>query len=66
MEGGTHVNPWLIHFNVRQNPLQYCEVISLQLIKKKIKKKKKENAGSLLAWLFHVIARLLWQDSLKK
>ena len=37
---GTHVNPWLIHFNVWQNPLQYCKVISLQLIKKKEKKKK--------------------------
>ena len=36
---GTHVNPWLIHFNVWQNPLKYCKVISLQLIKK-IKKKK--------------------------
>ena len=31
---GTHVNPWLIHFNVWQNPLQYCKVISLQVIKK--------------------------------
>ena len=30
---GTHVNPWLIHGNVCQNPLQYCKVISLQLIK---------------------------------
>ena len=38
---GTHVNPWLIHFNVRQNPLQYCKVISLQLIKKKKRKRKK-------------------------
>ena len=27
---GTHVNPWLIHVNVWQNPLQYCKVISLQ------------------------------------
>ena len=35
---GTHVNPWLIHFNVWQNPLQYCKVISLQLIKKKTTK----------------------------
>ena len=35
---GTHVNPRLIHFNVWQNPLQYCKVISLQLIKKKKKK----------------------------
>ena len=37
---GTHINPWLIHFNVWQKPLQYCKVISLQLMKingKKIK-----------------------------
>ena len=30
---GTHVNPWLILVNVWQKPLQYCKVISLQLIK---------------------------------
>ena len=30
---GTHVNPWLIPVNVWQKPLQYCKVISLQLIK---------------------------------
>ena len=35
---GIHVNPWLIHVNVWQKPLQYCKVISLQLIK--INKKK--------------------------
>ena len=44
---GTHVNPWLIHFNVWQKPLQYCKVITLQLIKinekiKKLKNLKKE------------------------
>ena len=38
---GTHVNPWLIHVNVLQNPLQYFKVISLQLIKINEKKKKK-------------------------
>ena len=32
-EWGTHVNPWLIHVNVWQKPLQYCKVISLQLMK---------------------------------
>ena len=40
---GTHVNPWLIHVNVWQKPLQYCKVINLQLIKineKNAKKKK--------------------------
>ena len=30
---GTHLNPWLNHVNVWQKPLQYCKVISLQLIK---------------------------------
>ena len=34
------VNPWLIHVNVWQKPLQYCKVISLQLIKINEKKKK--------------------------
>ena len=34
-----HVNPWLIHVNVWQKPLQYCKVISLQLIKVNGKKK---------------------------
>ena len=40
---GIHVNPWLIHVSVWQKPLQYCKVISLQLIKingKKIHLKK--------------------------
>ena len=32
---GPYVNPWLIHFNVWQNPLQYCKIISFQLKKKK-------------------------------
>ena len=36
---GTHVNPWLTHVNVWQKPLQYCKVISLQLIKINEKKK---------------------------
>ena len=43
---GIHVAPWLIHVNVWPNPLQCCEVISLQLIKINEKKKKKE-VGSL-------------------
>ena len=42
---GTHVNPWLIHVNVWQRPLQYCKVISLQLIK--INGGKKTNIMSL-------------------
>ena len=37
---GTHVNPWLIHVSVWQKPLQYCKVISLQLIKINGKKNK--------------------------
>ena len=38
---GIHVYPWLIHVNVWQKTLQYCKVISLQLIKEKRKKKKR-------------------------
>ena len=38
---GTQVNPWLIHVNVWQKPLQYCKVISLQPIKIDGKKKRK-------------------------
>ena len=37
---GTHVNPRLIHVNVWQKPLQYCKVISFQLIKINGKKNK--------------------------
>ena len=47
---GTHVNPWLIHVNVWQKPLQCCKVISLQLIKingkNKIKNKTQATAES--------------------
>ena len=39
---GIHVNPWLIHVSVWQKPLQYCKVISLQLIKINGKKKTKQ------------------------
>ena len=38
---GIHVTPWLIHVNLWQNPLQYCKVISLQLIKINEKQKQK-------------------------
>ena len=39
---GTHVTPWLIHVNAWQKPLQYYNVISLQLIKINGGKKKQE------------------------
>ena len=45
-EWRTHVNPWLIHVNVWQKSLQYCKVISVQLIKineKKLRKNKTNN-----------------------
>ena len=41
-----HVNPWLIHVNVWQKPLQYCKVISLQLIKIN----GKNNSNKLWCW----------------
>ena len=48
---GIHIYPWLIHVNVWQKPLQYCKVISLQLIKrKKKKKKKKKNQFRMEEW----------------
>ena len=53
---GTHVNPWLIYVNVWQKPLQYCKVISLQLIyinEKKMKKiHQKKNIFPLFFNLF--------------
>ena len=45
---GIHVNPWLIYVNVWQKPLQYCKVISHQLVKIKGKNKKiKKNGGAV-------------------
>ena len=51
-DGGSgweaHVHPWWVQVNVWQKPLQYCKVISLQLIKINEKKmliqKKKRTA----------------------
>ena len=40
---GAQLNPWLIHVNVWQKPVQYCRVISLQLIKINEKKKQQIN-----------------------
>ena len=49
---GTHVNPWLIHDNVWQKPLQYCKVISLQLIKINEKKDLKKIIARSDIWAF--------------
>ena len=54
---GTHANPWLIHVNVWQKPLQYCKVISLQLIK--IKKKKKSRDITLLTKV-HIVKTMVF------
>ena len=49
---GIRINPWLIHVNVWQKPLQYCKVISVQLIKINGKKKKKILSANLdLQWV---------------
>ena len=66
---GTHVNPWLIHVNEWQKPLQYCKVISLQLIKINQKKKKRQ----LVLWtgsarqvgnkiICCLVSRLPWKE----
>ena len=68
-EWGTHVNPWLIHVNVWQKPLQYCKVIRLQLIKINEKKKKKESTCQLRGhrkcrfhpWVGKIPWRRKWQ-----
>ena len=49
---GIHVTPWLIHVNVWQKPLQYCKIISLQLIKINGKKRKKRK--SFIFYLYNV------------
>ena len=48
---GTHVSPWLIYVNVWQKPLQYCKVISLQLIKIN-EKKESDSAACGLSYSF--------------
>ena len=50
---GIHVNPWLIHVNVWQKPLQYCKVISLQLIKinEKQQQQQKEKKRNEIGWV---------------
>ena len=57
---GTHVNPWLIHVNVWQKWLQYCKVISLQLIKINGKKKKKGNVCVCVCLKAHQYNLLEW------
>ena len=47
---GAHVDPWLIHVSVWQKPLQYCKVISLQLIKINEKRKKESSLMSLVSY----------------
>ena len=62
----THMNPWLIHVDVWQKPLQYCKVISLQLIKiigKKIKKAQKHLKKSKIVCL---ISAVLVSSHIKK
>ena len=65
---GIQVNPWLIHVNVWQKPLQYSKVISLQLIKINGKKKTHKNftkwqwaEGWSWVLIFKRIGRILWQ-----
>ena len=57
---GIHVNPWLIHVNVWQKPLQYCKVISLQLIKKK--KRSVVLGGGLVKCLLPQGVALIWWE----
>ena len=61
---GTHVNPWPIRVNVWQKPLQYCKVISLQLIKKKVTNQYhspeiRDYKYSILALIFYTVFKYL-------
>ena len=51
---GIHVNPWLIYVNVWQKPLQYCKVISLHLIKKKI------GLSGCHIWVIPPVGQIWW------
>ena len=58
---GTHVNPWLTHVNVWQKPVQYCKIISLQLIKINEKRKKKRKKESTLQFEGHSFDPWSWK-----
>ena len=60
---GIHVNPWLIHVNVWQKTLQYCKVISLQLIKLNEKNKYIENL--MKKSVKEVFSQILWNPHTK-
>ena len=58
---------WLIHVNVWQKPLQYCKVISLQLVKINGKKKKRNlqfGRPGFDPWVGKIPWRRTWQPSL--
>ena len=63
---GIHVNPWLIHVNVWQKSLQYCKVISLQLIKINGKKRnykwtfKKIKLNKIECFSYYWILRVIY------
>ena len=66
---GILVNLWLIHVNGCQKPLQYCKVISLQLIKINEKKKKKarvkeepKEKSTALCELKKIVYQNLWEE----
>ena len=54
---GIHVYPRLIHVNVWQKPLQYCKVISLQLIKKRKKERKGRGTRDQISSIHWIIEK---------
>ena len=61
VQDGEHVNPWLIHVNVWQKPLQYGKVISLQLIKINEKNMMKNKLGKKKNRIKEVLVRI-WRN----
>ena len=54
---GIHVYPRLIYVNVSQKPLQYCKVISLQLIKKRKKERKGRGTRDQISSIHWIIEK---------
>ena len=63
---GIQVNPWLIHVDVWQKPLQYCKVINLQLIKINEKKKIREPRIVLVQCSRSVVSDSLQPNGLQR
>ena len=54
---GAHVDPWLAHVDVWRKSLQYCKVISLQLIKVNGKKKEFLHSDAIFLYIQYLFSK---------